>query len=139
MPLNPLRKKFVKWLLVAAGFLFVALGAVGVFLPLLPTTPFLLLAAACFARSSERFYRWLLRNRWFGAYVRDYREGRGVPVRVKIFTLALMWGAILLSVAFAVSNLFVRIILVVIAAGVTLHIVSIRRKRRGGGDAAETK
>lgn len=139
MPLNPLRKKFVKWLLVAAGFLFVALGAVGVFLPLLPTTPFLLLAAACFARSSERFYRWLLGNRWFGAYVRDYREGRGVPVRVKIFTLALMWGAILLSVAFAVSNLFVRIILVVIAAGVTLHIVSIRRKRRGGGDAAETK
>ncbi len=139
MPLNPLRKKFVKWLLVTAGFLFVALGAVGVFLPLLPTTPFLLLAAACFARSSERFYRWLLGNRWFGAYVRDYREGRGVPVRVKIFTLALMWGAILLSVAFAVSNLFVRIILVVIAAGVTLHIVSIRRKRRGGGDAAETK
>lgn len=134
-----MRKKFVKWLLVAAGFLFVALGAVGVFLPLLPTTPFLLLAAACFARSSERFYRWLLGNRWFGAYVRDYREGRGVPVRVKIFTLALMWGAILLSVAFAVSNLFVRIILVVIAAGVTLHIVSIRRKRRGGGDAAETK
>ncbi len=139
MPVNPLRKKFVKWLLVTAGFLFVALGAVGVFLPLLPTTPFLLLAAACFARSSERFYRWLLGNRWFGAYVRDYREGRGVPVRVKIFTLALMWGAILLSVAFAVSNLFVRIILVVIAAGVTLHIVSIRRKRRGGGDAAETK
>jgi uncharacterized membrane protein YbaN (DUF454 family) len=126
-------------LLVAAGFAFVGLGVVGIFLPLLPTTPFLLLAAACFARSSERFYRWLLGNRWFGAYVRDYREGRGVPAKVKIFTVALLWLVILLSAAFAVSNLVVRLILIGVAVGVTLHIVAIRRKRPGGGDAAEIK
>ncbi len=139
MPLNPLRKKFVRWLLVAAGFLFVGLGAVGILVPLLPTTPFLLLAAACFARSSERFYRWLLGNRWFGAYVREYREGRGVPAKVKIFSVALLWVVILSSAAFAVSNLFIRVILIAVAVGVTLHIVFITPKKRGDGDAAETK
>ena len=123
-------RRWIRWLLVAAGFLFFGLGVVGVFLPLLPTTPFLLLAAACFARSSERFYRWLLGNRWFGAYVRNYREGRGIPAKVKIFSVALLWVAILLSAAFAVSNLIVRIILVGIGAAVTVHIACIRPRGR---------
>ena len=118
------------WLLVAAGFFFFGLGVVGIVVPLLPTTPFLLLAAACFARSSERFYRWLLGNRWFGAYVRDYREGRGIRAKVKIFSIALLWIAISSSAAFVVSNLVVRIVLVVIAVGVTVHIVSIRPSKR---------
>ncbi len=112
------------------GFLFVGLGVAGIFVPLLPTTPFLLLAAACFARSSERFYRWLLGNRWFGAYVRDYREGRGVPARVKIFSVALLWVVILLSATFAVSNLVVRVILIAVAVGVTVHIVLIKPSKR---------
>jgi uncharacterized membrane protein YbaN (DUF454 family) len=126
-------------LLVAAGFLFVGLGAAGIFLPLLPTTPFLLLAAACFARSSERFYKWLLHNRWFGGYIRDYREGRGIPVGVKIVTVALLWLVIILSAAFAVSSLVVRIILAVIAVGVTAHILSIRTKRRDDGEASDAE
>ena len=133
------RRRWVKWSLVGAGFFFVALGVLGILLPLLPTTPFLLLAAACFARSSERFYRWLINNKWFGAYVRDYREGRGVPAKVKIFTVALLWAVILLSAAFAVSNLFVRVILIAVAVCVTVHILLIRPKKRGDGDAAETK
>ena len=117
-------------MLVVAGFFFVGLGVVGIFLPLLPTTPFLLLAAACFAHSSERFYRWLVNNRWFGPYVRGYREGRGIPVKIKIFTIALLWVVILTSATFVVSNLIVRIILLVVAVGVTVHIVSIRPVKR---------
>jgi len=123
-------RRWFRWLLVAAGFLFVGLGVVGIVVPLLPTTPFLLLAAACFARSSERFYRWLLGNRLFGAYVRDYREGRGVPARVKIFSVALLWGVILLSATFAVSNLVVRVVLIAVAAAVTVHIVLIKPSKR---------
>ncbi len=119
-------------MLVAAGFLFVGLGVVGAFLPLLPTTPFLLLAAACFARSSARFYNWLVNNKWFGVYVRDYREGRGVPVRIKVVTVGALWVVIGLSAAFAVSSLFIRIILVVIAVAVTAHILLIRPKKGGG-------
>jgi uncharacterized membrane protein YbaN (DUF454 family) len=129
------RRRWLRWLLAAAGFLFVGLGVVGAFLPLLPTTPFLLLAAACFARSSERFYKWLVGNRWFGVYVRDYREGRGIPVRIKVVTIGALWVVICLSAAFAVSNLIVRIILLLIAAGVTVHILSIRPKKGAGGEA----
>jgi uncharacterized membrane protein YbaN (DUF454 family) len=69
-----------------------------------------------------------LGNRWFGAYVRDYREGRGIPLRVKIFTVALLWLVIGLSAAFAVSSTVVRVILVAIAVGVTAHILLIRTK-----------
>jgi uncharacterized membrane protein YbaN (DUF454 family) len=126
------RKRFRR-LFVAAGLVFVGLGVVGAFLPLLPTTPFLLLAAACFARSSERFYNWLVNNKWFGVYVRDYREGRRIPVRIKVVTIGALWVAIGLSGAFAVSNLIVRIVLLVIAAGVTAHILSIRPEKRNGG------
>jgi uncharacterized membrane protein YbaN (DUF454 family) len=123
-------KKITKSLLLAAGFASVGLGVVGIFLPLLPTTPLLLLAAACFARSSDRFYRWLVNNKWFGPYVRGYREGRGIPVKVKIFTIALLWVVILSSAAFVVSNLVVRIIMLVVAVGVTVHIVSVRPVKR---------
>ena len=73
-------KRLTRVLLIAGGNLCVALAVLGLFLPVLPTTPFLLLAAVCYARSSERFYHWLVTNRWFGAYIRNYREGRGIPL-----------------------------------------------------------
>jgi uncharacterized membrane protein YbaN (DUF454 family) len=75
-------------LLTLLGFLFVGLAALGVALPGLPTTPFLLLAAACFARSSERFYGWLLGNRVFGPMIRDWRETRSMSRRSKAIALA---------------------------------------------------
>ena len=115
-------------LLIAAGTLCTGLGIIGVFVPILPTTPFLLLAAACYMRSSERFYRWLTNNRIFGAYVRNYIEGRGMPLRIKVFTIVLLWLAIGLSINFAVQSLVIRIILVSIAVGVTVHIALIRKR-----------
>ena len=116
-------------LLIAAGTLSTGLGIIGIFIPILPTTPFLLLAAACYMRSSERFYRWLTNNRVFGAYVRNYIEGRGMPVRIKIFTILLLWLTIGLSMTFAVRNTVIRIVLVCIAVGVTVHIALIRKRR----------
>jgi len=101
----------------------------GVFIPILPTTPFLLLAAACYMRSSERFYHWLIDNRVFGAYVRNYIEGRGMPVRIKIPTILLLWLAIGLSIAFAVQGTVIRIVLICVAVGVTVHIVLIRKRK----------
>jgi uncharacterized membrane protein YbaN (DUF454 family) len=118
-------------LLIAAGTVCAGLGIIGIFVPILPTTPFLLLAAACYMRSSERSYRWLTSNRIFGAYVRNYIEGRGMPIKIKIFTILLLWLAIGLTVTFAVQDSVVRIILICIAVGVTVHIALIRKRRVG--------
>jgi uncharacterized membrane protein YbaN (DUF454 family) len=117
--------------LVALGLAAVALAVVGIFVPILPTTPFLLLAAFLFARSSDRFYRWLHENRLFGAYLKNYREGRGLPQREKILTIAALWVAILLSVTTALSSWWPRVALLVIAAAVTFHLLRIPTYRPG--------
>lgn len=96
------------------------------FIPVLPTTPFLLLAAACYARSSTRFYGWLLNNRWCGKYIKSYREEKGIPLKAKVMAIALLWLTIGFSMAFAVSALALRLILLAIALAVSIHIMSIR-------------
>jgi uncharacterized membrane protein YbaN (DUF454 family) len=116
-------------LLIGAGTLSTGLGIVGVFIPILPTTPFLLLAAVCYMRSSERFYHWFINNRVFGTYVRNYIEGRGMPIRIKIFTILLLWLGIGLSIAFGVQNMVIRIVLLCIAIGVTAHIALIKKRK----------
>jgi len=116
-------------LLIGAGTLSTGLGIIGVFIPILPTTPFLLLAAACYMRSSERFYQWLINNRILGDYVRNYIEGRGMPIRIKIFTILLLWLTIGLSITFGVQNIAVRIVLICIAIGVTAHICLIKKRK----------
>ena len=113
-------------ILIIAGTIFLGFGIIGIFLPILPTTPFLLLAAACYARSSKRFYNWLMKNRWFGTYIKNYREGRGVPLKDKVFTISLLWITILASVFFIISNFLIEIILIIIAIGVTIHILTIK-------------
>jgi uncharacterized membrane protein YbaN (DUF454 family) len=123
-------KGLLRILMIVAGTLFVGLGVLGIFLPLLPTTPFLLLAAACYARGSKRFYTWLLNNRWFGNYIRDYREKKQVPLTVKVSSVSLLWIAIMVSALLVVHILLVKIILILIAIGVTVHILSIRTLRR---------
>lgn len=119
------RNSLIRRVLIVAGTLFVGLGIVGIFLPILPTTPFLLLAAACYARSSERFYRWLLNHPWFGKYIRTYQEGEGIPVKAKALSISLIWLTIFSSVIFVVHPLIVRIILIVIAACVTFYLLSL--------------
>src|SRR3990172_1157402 len=114
-----------RYLLLATGAVSLGLGILGIFIPVLPTTPFLLLAAACFLRSSPRLYRWLLTSRVFGGYITNYLEGRGMPWRAKLITLILLWAAIGLSVFLVIDNLVLRLVVLFIAAGVTVHIVRI--------------
>ena len=120
------RGTWIRILLIIAGTLSVGLGILGIFVPVLPTTPFLLLAAACYARSSQRFYGWLLNNKWFGNCIRSYLERKGVPLKVKVLTITFLWITIGCSVAFAVQSFVIRLILVLIAIGVSLHILCIR-------------
>jgi uncharacterized membrane protein YbaN (DUF454 family) len=110
----------------------VVLGTLGVFLPLLPTTPFLLLAAACYIRSSQRFYDWLLSNRVFGTYISNYRAGRGIPLSTKIVGIGLLWITIGYSFFYVTNSWIVRGILVVIVIGVTVHLVTMKTLRKSG-------
>jgi len=115
-----------KYILIVAGTFFLGLGLIGIFLPLLPTTPFLLLAAACYAKGSQKFYIWILSNKYFGAYIKNYREGKGIPLQIKILSISFLWITILFSAFIIVTNIYVRIILIAIAIGVTLHIITIQ-------------
>lgn len=117
--------KLKKSLYVTAGSFFLALGCIGTILPILPTTPFLLLSAACYYKSSERMHRWILNNRWFGNYIRNYKEGKGLSLRAKVFTLALLWLFISYSAFFIVNMFFIQAVLFLIAFGVSLHIATL--------------
>ncbi len=118
--------KLIRGILIIAGTFFLGFGIIGIFLPLLPTTPFLLLAAACYARSSKRIYNWLLNNKWFGNYIKNYRERKAVLLKIKVLSISFLWIAIGYSVIFVVNILLGKIILILIATGVTIHILSIK-------------
>ena len=121
---KPKRQKALRALLIAAGTICLTLGAIGIFLPILPTTPFLLLAAACYLRSSKRMHKWLLNNRWFGEYIKNYQAGRGIPLKTKIIAITVLWLAIVYSTIFVVNEILIaQIALLAIAAGVSLHLI----------------
>jgi uncharacterized membrane protein YbaN (DUF454 family) len=122
------QSKFLRGVLLFLGTLCVVLGVIGIFLPILPTTPFLLLAAWCYARSSKRYYNWLISNKTFGKYIKDYREGKGIPKKAKITAIILLWLTILFSVFFIVFNIIFRIIMIITAILVSIHIISIKPK-----------
>jgi uncharacterized membrane protein YbaN (DUF454 family) len=114
------RSRAVRGLFNLAGAIALALGIIGIFLPLLPTTPFVLLAAACFARGSERFHRWLLANRTFGPIVREWESHRSLPYRTKVTSIALMSVTLAISIVFFVRPLWLKSALAL--AGVALAI-----------------
>jgi uncharacterized protein len=107
-----------------AGTLSLALGMAGVVIPLLPTTPFLLLASACYARGSRRMHRWLHAHPRLGPYIRAFQEGRGLPARAKAAVLALMWLSLAYS-AWRVGTPPLIAMLAAIGGGVTLYVLSL--------------
>jgi uncharacterized membrane protein YbaN (DUF454 family) len=101
----------VRWMLLGAGTVCVALGLVGLFLPVLPTTPFMLLAAACYARASKRFYYWLLSNRTFGPMIYEWRKHRSIPYRTKLGAIGLMLATLAISIVFFVEPPWLKAVL----------------------------
>jgi len=120
----------VKRLLInALGFLFLGIGAVGVIVPLLPTTPFVLLAAVLFSYSNRKFHDWLKHSPFFGAYITNFEEKQGVPMSLKIKSIIFVWVSLSISMV-ALRTLWAFILLSVIGAGVTVHLLMIRTKRQ---------
>ncbi|UCD00575.1 MAG: YbaN family protein [Promethearchaeota archaeon] len=122
------KKKIINRLIFLGGFISLILGIIGIPIPIIPTTPFLLLASAAFAKSSEKFNRWLLNNKILGAYIKNYREGKGLPLKIKVITLSLLWIMILVSMFFLMDLLWVQILLICIAIAVSIHIILIKPK-----------
>jgi uncharacterized membrane protein YbaN (DUF454 family) len=114
--------RLFRLILVVFGTLSVGLGVIGIFVPLMPTTVFLLLAAACYARSSERHYQRLVQHPWLGSYIRNSREGGGMSRRHKIVTLALLWIGIGATAVLSVDQWWLRALLGAIAIAVTVHV-----------------
>jgi len=126
-----------KCILVSIGALSVGLAIVGIFIPVLPTTPLLLLAAACFVRSSDRLYTWLITHKWLGPYIRNYREHKAITRKAKITTLVLLWGTIGYTAFGVISYWPLRILLMFVAIGVTIHVLSMRTLTKDMFSASE--
>lgn len=131
MAQRPIRRSphaWVRYALLALGWLSVALGVAGIFLPLLPTTPFLLLAAACFMRSSPRFHAWLVYHPTLGPWIGDHLNGKGIPLKGKLYTLALMWASIGLS-CYLLPHAAARLFLLASALLVSIYILRLKTRR----------
>lgn len=120
---------FKKRLLIAAGCLAVGLGAIGIIAPLLPTTPFLLLAAYCFMRSSPELHSRLMASPLFGGLIRDYQAGKGIPLGAKVSSILLLWLSICASALLLGPIWWVRALLFGIAIAVTVHLLRLPTRR----------
>ena len=98
------RSKFSRIIWFILGFTVMCIGLVGIVVPGLPTTPLMILAAACFAKSSQKFYDWIINNKMFGHHVKNYREGKGIPKKSKPIILGTMWTFVLFAVLIAIPD-----------------------------------
>ena len=122
------KNRLVRLLFVFIGSLFVGLAIIGIFLPGLPTTPFLILAAYFYIRSSNKLYNWLINNKILGVYIKGYLSGKGMPLRAKIISLMLMWIFGSFAVLFGIpdSLIFVKIIVFIILLIGTIFLLRVK-------------
>ena len=120
----------MKYLLLVVGGFSVFLGVIGIFLPVLPTTPFLLLAAALFFRSSPRAYDWLMVHPQLGPYIRSFREEKAIPMRVKVISVSLMWLTALHCIIFVFNYWWLKGLMALLSLGITWYILSLKTKRK---------
>lgn len=115
----------MKYLYIFFGTLSLVVGIIGIFLPVLPTTPLLLLAAFCYYRGSKRLYYWLMRHPHLGTYIRNFTEKKVIPLHAKIITLTLLWSSLLFC-TYILDPIWLKALMMTIAIGVTWHILSYR-------------
>jgi uncharacterized membrane protein YbaN (DUF454 family) len=122
--------KIIRGIWFVAGTICLALGAIGIVLPILPTTPFLLAAAACYYKSSPKMHKWLLNNKYFGEYIRNYKEGKGIPRKTKATALTVLWVTIGVSSFFFLDRLLpgflvlpMQLIMISVAIIVTIYML----------------
>jgi len=130
-PKTVINNRVLRVALAMAGLCCTTLGVLGIFLPLLPTVPLLLLAAACFARSSERFHNWLLDHPHLGPMIRGYLGGQGIPLRAKVTAIGLIWVTIPISVLLFIPLFWVKVFLIAIGLCITIYLLRLPVCERG--------
>lgn len=119
---------FYRYLYFVSGVLLVAIGVIGIFLPILPTTIFLILASACFIKSSPKANEWLRNHKILGMYIKNYQDKSGLTIKSKIFNITLLWIMISASAIFFTELWYIRLLLFLIAVGVTIHLLMVKTK-----------
>ena len=122
---NHVKSGLLRWVLICCGWVSIVSGVLGIFLPLVPTIPFLLLAAACFARSSDRFHTWLVEHNHLGPLVRNYLNDGSVPLRAKQIAIGMVWVSFPASAFLFVPAVWAKIVLLTIAGGITLYLLGL--------------
>jgi len=122
---NHVKSPFLRWVLISCGWISIAGGVAGIFLPLIPTVPFLLLAVACFARSSEKFHTWLVEHNHLGPLLRNYLNGAGIPLRAKKVAIGMVWISFPATTFLFAQTLWLKVLLLTLAAGITIYLLSL--------------
>ena len=120
---------FYRYFYVVSGVLLVAIGVIGIFLPVLPTTIFLILASACFVKGSPKANEWLRNHKILGQYIRNYQDKTGLTFKAKALNILFLWTMILISAFYLTDELIIKIILIGIAVGVTIHLIMVKTKK----------
>lgn len=114
---------------LVGGILLVAIGVIGIFLPVLPTTIFLILASACFVKSSPKANEWLRNHKILGVYLKNYQDKTGLTIKSKVINIIFLWITISVSAFLLTDSLPIKILLFAIATGVSIHLIMIKTKK----------
>ena len=120
-----MKKRVKKYLLIALGTIFLILGSIGIILPILPTTPFLLMAAFFYLKSSQRLYHWLINHRILGIYIYSYITYKAIDIKTKVTSISLLWVSLVISMVI-INNIYLTLILISIGLGVSTHILLLK-------------
>lgn len=119
----------MKLMYIIIGSISLVVGIIGIFLPVLPTTPFLLLAASLYFRGSPRLYAWLLSHKRLGPYIRSFREDKAMPLRAKVVSILLMWGTGIHCICFVFPFIWLKVVMAAVMIAVTVYILSLKTRR----------